>query len=411
MKEWSRRKKMVLLFMGLLVIVFLVGYMENQESVLSEDGHLLRQENGEGGYEVELLLEVDGTEEREFSIVVPEQYLTLEEEENYLAAAIEEIEAGFPGENISFEDIRDSVNLQTSYLEGKVLAEWEFSNYRLIGENGIIVESEMSADQEMVGARVYLTCEDSSRIFEFYFMVHKSEKSEEELFYEKLNQFISENGEAEGTELLWLPTNLEGHTLAWKAKKSELPIQVFFLGIVVILLVPGIEQERKKKECERRKEQLMREYPEMVNKLTLLLGAGMTLQGAWRRIVSRYIEERDKRGGLRKEVYEEMLITQREMESGKGDMKSYEAFGERCGIQKYRKFSRYLTQNLKKGNRELCQLLEREAEEAFAERKAMARKYGEEAGTKLLIPMLLMLGIVVVVIMVPAVVSFQSGIN
>ena len=52
-------------------------------------------------------------------------------------------------------------------------------------------------------------------------------------------------------------------------------------------------------------------------------------------------------------------------------------------------------------------LLEQESEDAFEERKNMAKKYAEEAGTKLLFPMILMLGIVIVIIMVPAILSFQ----
>ena len=46
------------------------------------------------------------------------------------------------------------------------------------------------------------------------------------------------------------------------------------------------------------------------------------------------------------------------------------------------------------------------ATEAFIERKALARKAGEEAGTKLLLPMGLMLCVVMVVIIVPAFMSF-----
>lgn len=35
------------------------------------------------------------------------------------------------------------------------------------------------------------------------------------------------------------------------------------------------------------------------------------------------------------------------------------------------------------------------------------KRYGEEAGTKLLFPMMLMLGIVMVILLVPAVLAFQ----
>ena len=411
MKLWEQKKKLFLAVMGVLLLTAVVWWSERKEPVLSSEGSLIRQENGQGEYEAEVIVEIDKERETEIVVVVPQQRLTQEEEESLLSGAIAEIEAEFAGENASLESIRDKVVTRNTYQDGKVSAEWEYSNHRLITDAGVIAEDAMTEDSELVEAKVYLTCEDSNLIYDFYFMVYRQEKSEEELFYEKLNQLISESGEEEGAEFLWLPTNLEGHTLVWKNKKSSLPIQVFSLGMIVVLLLPALEAEKAKEERKRREELLTRAYPDLVNKLALLMGAGMTLQGAWRQITAKYAKDSKERLSASGVVYEEMLITQREIESGKGEMKAYEAFGERCGLPKYRKLSSYLVQNMKKGNRGLCELLEREAEEAFAERKSMAQQYGEEMGTKLLLPMMLMLGIVVFVIMVPAVLSFQSGVN
>ena len=62
----------------------------------------------------------------------------------------------------------------------------------------------------------------------------------------------------------------------------------------------------------------------------------------------------------------------------------------------------FLSQNLKKGTRGLTELLSLEAIHAFEERKARARRKGEEAGKKLLAPMVMMLGIVLIIVVVPA---------
>ena len=48
-----------------------------------------------------------------------------------------------------------------------------------------------------------------------------------------------------------------------------------------------------------------------------------------------------------------------------------------------------------------------EAIQAFEDRKARARRLGEEAGTKLLLPMFLMLTVVLVIVIVPAFLSMQ----
>lgn len=61
----------------------------------------------------------------------------------------------------------------------------------------------------------------------------------------------------------------------------------------------------------------------------------------------------------------------------------------------------------KKGTKGLAELLQREAAGAFEERKAAARKLGEETSTRLLGPMFLMLGVVLMIIVVPAFLTIQ----
>jgi hypothetical protein len=78
----------------------------------------------------------------------------------------------------------------------------------------------------------------------------------------------------------------------------------------------------------------------------------------------------------------------------------------RCASQQYTRLSTLLSQNLRKGNSSLLDVLNEEATKAFNERMDAARKLGEEAGTKLLLPMILMLVIVMVIIMIPAYMAF-----
>ena len=55
----------------------------------------------------------------------------------------------------------------------------------------------------------------------------------------------------------------------------------------------------------------------------------------------------------------------------------------------------------------LTELLKLESIQAFEERKAQAKRLGEEAGTKLLLPMFLMLAVVLVIVIVPAFLTLQ----
>ena len=95
-----------------------------------------------------------------------------------------------------------------------------------------------------------------------------------------------------------------------------------------------------------------------------------------------------------------------EMDSGISESEAYYRFGERCGQVRYKTFSTLLVQNLQKGSRQLSQMLEAESLEAWDERKRKARIVGEEAATKLLFPMILMMGVVMAIVMIPAMISF-----
>ena len=133
----------------------------------------------------------------------------------------------------------------------------------------------------------------------------------------------------------------------------------------------------------------------------------MTLSGAWERIVLNYQHKLEHHQAQSEEVYEQMLLAYREMQDGVGELRVYEQFGERCGTPQYRKLSMLIIQNLRKGSAGLRQSLEKEVADAFSLRKNLAKRAGEEAGTKILLPMMFMLCIVMVIILVPAFLTFQ----
>ena len=64
--------------------------------------------------------------------------------------------------------------------------------------------------------------------------------------------------------------------------------------------------------------------------------------------------------------------------------------------------------SLDMGNTPFLEKLEKEALEAWDERKRKARVLGETAATKLLVPMVMMLAVVMAIIMIPAFLSFYG---
>ena len=67
-----------------------------------------------------------------------------------------------------------------------------------------------------------------------------------------------------------------------------------------------------------------------------------------------------------------------------------------------------LAAQLRQGNDRMLALLSEEADLALLERRRSARRKGEEAGTKLLFPMLIMLIVVMFLILLPALNGFGA---
>ena len=124
---------------------------------------------------------------------------------------------------------------------------------------------------------------------------------------------------------------------------------MLILMMMGIVLYPLCERERQKKKLEARKEQLALDHPGIVNKVMLLLGAGLTLRQCFLRLAQEYEEQR-KKTGERRYAYEEICIMINEIQDGTPDIPAVEQFGKRCGIQPYLRFASIISQNLRKGS-------------------------------------------------------------
>ena len=90
------------------------------------------------------------------------------------------------------------------------------------------------------------------------------------------------------------------------------------------------------------------------------------------------------------------------MENGRPESQAVSRFGDRCQLNEYRRLASILGQNRHTGMKNLQELLAQEMDAAWEQQKQAAKRLGEEAGTKLLVPLFLMLLVVMVLVMVPA---------
>ena len=194
-----------------------------------------------------------------------------------------------------------------------------------------------------------------------------------------------------------LPTELEGKKISFYQEKSGNGAYVFLLLLSAGIILYVLKIYKPKKQKEYREKQMIADYSEIVSKLSLLMGTGMSAYNA----LSSIAEDNGK--GINSHyAYKEILFCVNRISSGVSEHVSYMEFGKRCGLMPYIRLSNLLIQNINMGTNNIFELLREETTSAFNERKHKARKTGEEAGTKLLLPMSLMLIVVLVIIVVPS---------
>ena len=281
---------------------------------------------------------------------------------------------------------------------------WESSNYDVVGSDGTVRNDDLSED-----VVVTLTAGLSYLEYRFYTTLNVVVKprvyTAEELEMIEIEKALAAQQEASSDRhALYLPKQVVGmDQIHWEEEPYMDWVWVLMLtglAAIAIYVTKGTEIEKQRKE---REVQLAMDYCELINKLTLYMNAGMTLRNIFFKLMTEY----EKHSGIRKQyLYEEITMTCHEMQTGVAETDAYENFGKRCGLRQYVRLTALLNQNMKKGSNNLLVSLQQESRDAFETRKNMARRLGEEAGTKVLGPMMLMLGVVLVMIMIPAYLSF-----
>ena len=399
------------------IVLLIMDYTDSSEEI--QDG-LARNSYGEGSRTEELEIHVGkgkdakGELEKSLSIEISERKYKEEDIEEMFTQCIRQIEKEMPGENESLDYVTKDLNLMTELTGQSVDIDWNLDNYDVLNIYGEIQKDGIAeCDPDGKGTMVHLTAvitytenPDRQAVYECTVAVYPEELTVQEQIFEEISREIKkEDKYSQERESLRLPEAIDGKEVRYYRRMDIRGMVLIVMAVFIGFLFYIQELQNQGQEKKKRQKQMMMDYPEIINKLTLFLGAGMTIKRAWRKIVTDYEEEKGNQGV--RFAYEEMKITCREMESGIAEAESYERFGKRCNIQEYVRFGALLSQNMRKGTKGLNHLLRLEAVQAFENRKAMAKKAGEEAGTRLLLPMFIMFAVVLVMVIVPAFLSMQ----
>jgi hypothetical protein len=358
-------------------------------------------------YDTEMEIEVEGLldEPQKIEIPVSKRVYSKDEAKEAIKKGMDEILATLPGENTSLQNITTNLNPTNEISDLGISVSWDFGDTDIVDILGNVHNENLSEDLDLdiVVTLSYETYEESYIIPA---RICPQILSEDERllkgFKEKIIEADKSQIEKDGYTL---PDTYEGKKLIYRFNESIDFNLIWIMGIIISLLLYCREKENKKKIDEKRKIELMKDYPDIVSKLIVFIGAGLSVRQSWESIVKDY-ENEITESGERRYAYEEMSKALARLKNGTQENIVYKDFGRSCSLRQYMKLSSLLEQNRRSGLANMHTLLSLESQSAWDERINLARREGEELNTKLLLPLFMMLLIVMMMIIVPALLIF-----
>ena len=397
---------LIIVFLGSLLSL-LSCYSSRRQQLLNGEGEVIRGGYGEGEKSTRLIaMNENGEKLGDFEVDISEIEYAEEEVNKLYKEMLESLSQTIIYENKDLHHVKSDLKLPQTVKGYPFEITWKSDNIDVINSNGKVINDDIFFESTRVLLTANITYKDLEWEQSYDVYVIPKDFSDEEILSQEIEKGIMKSEEETRTkDRFMLPSKVEGMRLFWREAADENSIMVLALSLIAAATIFIAGDRDRAKKVEDRRRQMILEYPAFVSRLVLYMGSGMSVRG----ILAKFSEEykaRLKDGGKRSFLYEEITKSCHELESGVPEINVYERLGVRCGSQQYARLVTLLSQNLKKGNSEMMTLLREESNKATLERMSYARKLGEEAGTKLLVPMIMMLLIVMVVIMVPAYLSF-----
>lgn len=396
----------MLVFWGVILLAIFIGGITVYRLIGRESLVFERNSFGEGKKEVSVVLQKEKQQE-EYSLTLEEQELSLSEEQRLKEEFFHELKIQMTGENASLQKVSQKLSFEES------LTGWPFhityvpkdAQYLLLdgnlGEKGTALK-----EGETIHTGIYVTAEYNfytwSREFEVV-IIREEEKRKDSPFADAVRNLTETEKETRKEKIYTVPSLAGGVTAGKKDEVSLSALLLFGITVLALLIFRNISDIKNgEKNC--RKETL-RDFPIIVHLLALYMGAGLSFPSAVNRISKDYMSRPD---GRKTYAFEEILRMDTCLRLGEGQREACMQWGRRFKEPVYQKLSLTLLQVMAKGTREGRALMNHMEQEAFRQRIDQAKKEGEEASTKLLFPMILLLGMVMILVMFPAIVRFQG---
>ena len=394
--------QIICISMGFILFFIAKNFANTSDSFINNN--FVKRE-GYSAYNKSYEVYVDGLLDREVLVKLPVSHRSYSDEEidEVFEKCMKVLESAILGKNPSLQEVSQDLNLINNIKEYGISVEWISETPELIDAMGTVNNENLKEAKDAV-LKVFLT--DRKREAQYLINVRVIPRTytKEELsiknFMSKLEAIDKENISKEGYTL---PDSFEGKKLSYRQEESKDIHIIWIMGIVIAILLYVKDMMALKDKREYKAREMLLDYPEIVSKLMVFIGAGLSVRSAWERIVIDY----ENLAGGKRFAYEEMSISLAKLKTGVHESRVYKDFGRNCAIKQYMKLASLLDQNRKSGVNNLRQILSVEMASAWEERINIARRQGEEASTKLLLPLLMLLIVVLIIIMLPAMMAFK----
>lgn len=218
----------------------------------------------------------------------------------------------------------------------------------------------------------------------------------------ELRGIASELNSDKAVKKVKLPDSLaSGEKISWEVEDKSGSNGIAIMAVTVLTAFCIYKKRFSVLEQQRRlqRESAMRQLPEFVNRLVLLLNAGLVLTSAFEKSVEESFVE-DSKGddyfyGKLREIYVLCTTTNASMHV------EFRKMAKESGIRELMRVSNIISDNIRKGV-ELTGKLQAESELLWISRKKSCEEKGRLAETKLTLPLMIFLMVLIIITVAPA---------
>ncbi|MDD4566165.1 MAG: type II secretion system F family protein [Eubacteriales bacterium] len=345
---------------------------------------------------------------KNLNLKIKQKDTTVKEKMELLKNYGESLEKSILGKNKNLKEITGPLNLVSRDPVTGITVVWKSDAPEAVNNKGEV--NLLNAEGFHVELQAIMTLDDISTTKTFQLKISTDASGEEykKSLEQKLQSAVNKIEADNAGPYLMLPNALDDRIqVSWFRGGKEAPVLLFIVFILGILIIYFKRYDQINKEIKEAEESIIRDLPEFMNKLVLLLNAGLVVSSAFKKIAEDHEAAHRGEGtsqwsGQKRILYDEMCDIQKKVnQTNISLIKELQDFSQRSGVRELVRMIAVISDNWNKGS-VLSEKLEGESNLLWISRKKRAEEKGKLAETKLTFPLMILLIVLIMVTIAPA---------